>query len=309
MSSPVLLAADLFKHQGRDFRTNITYPLMGSVKFDGIRAFTTPQGLKSRERKLIRNHYIQSCLAGLDNNIDGELIAIDANGNDLPYRDTSSAVMSYEGEPKFRYRVFDYFNIPRDPYRIRYGHLELAVATNPFVEVVEQHYLAAPNLLALFLEHQLSKGREGVMIRDPNAPYKFGRSTMNEFFLVKVKPRETDVATIIGAKEMMENTNEATVSDNGYIKRSKAAEGMVPKNTLGALTVTHKTFGEFEIGGGTYLTAIRRKLLWDNRQHLPGLQVRFTYDNAKTSGYEKPRSPQVESLLGDIPSPLKASLT
>lgn len=304
MSSPVLLSADLFKTQGQDFQTNVPYPLYGSVKYDGIRAFTSPQGLLSRERKPIRNYYINAILRSLDYNIDGELLAVDHDGNDLSYRDTSSAVMSYDGEPRFRFRVFDYFTVHTDSYHSRYEMLKLACSTYPkHIELVEQTLIRNSDELKRFYESAIRQGKEGVMVRRLDAPYKFGRSTLNEFYLVKLKRRDHDLATIVGTKELMINENEAKLSPNGFIRRSKARDGLVPGGTLGTLIVTHPVFGEFEIGGGTYLTAIRRALLWSIRDRLPGLQVRFTHDNNKTSGYDKPRSPQLETILGDIPSP------
>lgn len=294
-----LLAADLFDVQN-DF-TKVPYPVYASVKIDGIRAFTSPQGLLSRSRKPIGNAYIRRRLRSLDFYVDGELVAVDSNGNPKTYRETSSAVRSADGEPEFKFMVFDYVYAPdANDYYYRNVALSQLCASAPedFIVHVAQTVLKSAEEAEAYYKLRLHQGHEGIMLRGIHSPYKFGRSTLNEFFLTKVKPSEIDTAVVIGFVEGTENTNPTFLDEAGKTKRSTDAAGLIPNGMLGAFEVSHPKFGTFNIGGGPGLTHLLRKLYWDKRANLLGNIVQFKYDRAETSGYGKPRSPQFLQLLG-----------
>lgn len=293
-----LLAADLFDVQN-DF-TKVPYPVYASVKIDGIRAFTSPQGLLSRSRKLIPNEHIRRQLRSLDFYVDGELVAVDSNGKPKTFRETTSAVRSSDGEPEFKFMVFDYVYAPdADDYYYRNLALHQLAAVAPHEVIhVHQTMIRDAEEAQRYYNIQLSVGHEGIMLRGINSPYKFGRSTLKEFFLTKVKPSETDTATVIGFIEGTENTNPAFLDETGKTKRSTDAAGLIPNGMLGAFEVSHPKFGTFSIGNGPGLTHLLRRIYWDKRGALLGNIVQFKYDRSETSGYGKPRTPQFLQLLG-----------
>lgn len=65
--------------------------------------------------------------------------------------------------------------------------------------------------LAAYKEKCLSEGYEGVMVRDPAGPYKCGRSTVREGWLLKIKRFEDGEAEVLETYEGMSNYNEAGV--------------------------------------------------------------------------------------------------
>lgn len=65
--------------------------------------------------------------------------------------------------------------------------------------------------LAAYKEKCLSEGYEGVMVRDPAGPYKCGRSTEREGWLLKIKRFEDAEAEVLETYEGMSNYNEAGV--------------------------------------------------------------------------------------------------
>lgn len=87
------------------------------------------------------------------------------------------------------------------------------------------------------VQHYLSQGYEGAMLRLPHAPYKHGRSTMREGGLVKVKPFADCEAVVTGVVEQMHNGNDLQTSATGYAKRSSAKAGKTGKGRMGALQV------------------------------------------------------------------------
>lgn len=85
----------------------------------------------------------------------------------------------------------------------------------------------------------------------PASPYKHGRSTAKEGYLMKLKRFIDSEAVVIGIEEEMFNGNEATTNELGRTKRSTAKAGLVPKGRMGKLHVRDFKSGvEFHIGTG-----------------------------------------------------------
>jgi len=252
-------------------------------KLDGIRCLKINGKLVSRTFKPIRNKFIREFLEReLPDNTDGEIIV------GPTFQDTSSAVMSEEGEPNFTYYVFDcvFYDLKR-PYKDRMVDLEKrfgnpsrdVITHNPnvtaIVPLLPREIFDSKSLL-LFEEECLNKGFEGVILRTPDGPYKCGRSTPKEEYLIKFKRFEDDEALVLGFVEKMHNTNEAEKDNFGRTKRSSAKDGLVPANTLGAIKVKDlKTEIEFEIGTG--LDDKMRKEIWNNQNKYLGKIVRYRH--------------------------------
>lgn len=250
----------------------LKYPLLASPKLDGIRCVM--RGGKALSRKLIEipNLYVQSQLANLPDGLDGELmLALPGNFNEV-----QSAVMSVEGEPKFTYCVFDTYNVGYT-YEQRLQLVEQIIAhvKNPRVEIVPHTLVTSPEQLADMEDSFLKIGFEGVMLRSIDGPYKCGRSTEREGFLLKLKRFDDDEATIVGFVEMMHNDNEATTNEVGATKRSSAKEGKRPAGVLGALQCVRDDGVEFEIGSG--FTAAQREDLWMARGNIIGERAKFKF--------------------------------
>jgi DNA ligase-1 len=120
----------------------------------------------------------------------------------------------------------------------------------------------------------LVQGFEGVMLRSANGPYKFGRSTLKEGSLIKMKKFDDDEAIVFGFNELDKNTNEKTKDEFGYTKRSSHKEGKIGQDTLGSLDVNWNGI-HFSIGSG--FTAEQRKEFWNDRNNLIGKRVKFKY--------------------------------
>lgn len=276
------------------------WPKLLSPKFDGIRAIRPLEDfrLHTRKLKLVPNIHVRErfCHKLLDG-MDGELIVGDPT-DPLVYSKTESVVMSY-APPKpaddVRFFLFDYFGRPTWKYRDRLQAIKsahaLLIADEVPVVLVEQRLVKTPEEALEYEEELVSKGYEGMMIRDPRAPYKYGRSTLSEEYLLKFKRFEDSEAVILSVEEQMENTNEAKANELGYMKRSKKQEGMVGKNTLGAFVCYDKgKRWEFRCGMGPGLTDALRKELWDKRKSLVGKVIKYRWQPAGTK--DKPRSPR-----------------
>ena len=292
-----LLAAKI----GFDALEKLTFPLLVSPKLDGIRAIVSDEDDKygiivSRTLKLFPNKYTlrrfsDMALIGLD----GELIFGPPTAPDV-FNQTTRAVMTIEGEPDVQYYVFDIFNVS-EPFEKRLKILKKL--TKPFkgIHLVEQTMVHTIEELEEAEVRFVGMGYEGIMLRRPDAPYKFGRSTLKEGYLVKLKRFEDSEAVIIGVVQLMKNENEAEVDNLGHKKRSTKKAGMVPMPMVGALSVKDlKTGVQFEIGSG--FTEQQRRTLWSMKKSLSGHVVKYKYQ--PTGVKDKPRFPTFIGFRSEI---------
>jgi len=256
---------------------NLPFPLYGSPKIDGIRATCYNGALLSRSMKPIPNRTLQDLFSHRSlHGLDGELVIGNVRDKGA-FNRTTSAVMSYDGDvSNVTYYVFDLFRNPRDSYYERLAALHAVVdfANHPKIQVLAQRPISNPDELLVFEVMCLEAGYEGVMLRNPDRGYKFGRSTLREQALMKLK-RFTDCETVIvGYEELMSNQNEATISESGYQTRSSHQANLVPQGVLGAL-VCNWEGKPFKIGTG--FTFSQRQSLWAHKELLVGMKVTFKY--------------------------------
>lgn len=279
----------LAQHLTKPF-SSLTYPQLATPKLDGIRCLIKDNQAVSRTFKLIPNLYIRQCLQGLPDGLDGELIVGSI------FQETTSAVMSIRGEPDFTYHIFDYFaSTPEPNSEGYYDRITKANATvyHPQCKILIPVWVNHASMLEEYEKQQLELGFEGIMIRTSNSPYKFGRSTEKEGYLLKIKRFEDAEARILGFEEQMENCNELTMDKLGHAERSTHAGGKKGKNTLGAFCVRglglHWRGKEFKIGTGLGLTKELRQEIWNNRGEYMGKIIKYKYQKAGSK--DKPRTP------------------
>lgn len=228
---------------------NLRFPLWASPKLDGIRAALVGGKLLTRTLKAVPNPAVRAALEHPElAHLDGELIVGPPTSKTV-YRDTVSGVMSHDGEPEFTFYVFDHWEGHDRPWLERYGRL--ARIEHPRVTVLHHCEILNLDRLLEYEQQKIDEGYEGLILRDPNACYKFGRSTNKEGYLLKLKRFEDSEAEVIGVEEEMLNGNEAQTNELGRMKRSTAKAGLVGKRRMGALIVRDlKTKVEFNIGTG-----------------------------------------------------------
>ena len=267
----------------------LKFPVLASPKLDGVRAIIRDGVVLSRSLKPIPNRHVQMMFGRPElNGFDGELILGDPTHPEA-YRRTVSAVMSIEGEHAVDFHVFDRWDrdYPYNEVALSYG-LTIPVFSTPILTMdeLEEYEVAL-----------LDKGYEGVMLRDPQSPYKFGRSTVKEGYLLKLKRFADSEAESIGFEELMHNHNEATLNETGHHERSTKQDGLLHADTLGALIVRDIHSGvEFKIGTG--FTAAERQKFWNLMATLRGALVKYRY--FPTGSKEKPRFPNFQGFRHQI---------
>ncbi len=269
----------------------LTYPRLVSPKIDGFRAVMLNGQLTSSSGKPIRNKAVMQKF-NCDIPLDGELVAGDPRAKDC-FRTTSSIVTTHDASAKqVMYFVFD--TVGNDEFAERLVAADRAIQGIPDMVLVPHTLIETEAALLRMEDEALKHGYEGLMIRDPRGKYKFGRSTVSEGLLLKMKRFHHGEATIIGFVEQMHNANEAKIDNHGYTERSSHQANMIPMGTLGSLLVKDLETGvEFSLGTG--FTAEDRKTIWENQSKFIGKIAKYKSDPIGVK--DKPRKPVYLSFV------------
>lgn len=276
----------------------IKFPVFASPKIDGIRIIVKDGRFLSRTLKEIPNKYIQDFLQtpcdfyndgslgsemAAENfvygdhleGLDGEITVGAANNHNV-MQETMSGVMSESGCPAWTIYAFDLWNREAS-YLKRYEELSRMLdpaCRPPRINILKQELIESEEELLAYEQYCLKLGFEGVVIRNPLGKYKYGRSTENEGYLIKIKRFEDAEAEIIGFKQMQRNQNEAVTDALGLTKRSTKAEGMVLVDMLGAFLMRTPEGEEFSLSGFTNEERIH---FWNIRESLVGRFAKYKH--------------------------------
>jgi len=228
---------------------DVSFPKLVSKKLDGVRALIKEGKVLSRTLTPIPNHIVQQ-LFGIPEleGLDGELIVGDPYGEDV-FNRTMSGVMSQEGQPDVYFYAFDYHNMPGVPFYERNAAVEYVCAGR--VVYCAHEEVRTKEALSALHEQAVAQGYEGLMLRDPNGPYKFGKSTVKEQYLLKMKSFQDSEAQIIDTEPLFVNNNPIELSRLGLSKRATCQSNKVATNMVGAIWVQDIYSGvKFKIGSG-----------------------------------------------------------
>ena len=135
----------------------------------------------------------------------------------------------------------------------------------------------------------LDAGFEGIMTRSLDGPYKYGRSTLREGWLLKHKPFRDDEARIISVYPAFKNNNLGKIGADGRLERSSHKENKTQKEMIGGF-VCEVITGPFtgvitNIGPGCMPHRERISLFHDD---LVGKIITFKHMK-HIGGYTRPR--------------------
>lgn len=270
---------------------NFNPPYLASPKIDAIRCLIRNCQAVSRSLKPLPNKYVQDALGLIQlNDLDGEL-AVGSFTDPHCFSNTTKFVMSKDREAAFTFWVFDDASFPNRPFQERYMHatekVHAVVSPCP-IDILKQTRIDTLTELHAFEDNAISFGFEGVMLRSPDGHYKYGRSTVKENILLKVKRFDDAYANVVGFAELMHNENPSYVNELGDSSRASLNAYKEPMNTLGALIVKNTvTDVIFKIGTG--FTQDERLSIWNNKKEY--LNRRLRYKFFPHGMKDKPRHP------------------
>ena len=287
--------------------SSLNYPLFISPKLDGIRCVVRDGVAFSRTGKPIRNKEFQEwCYKNRLNleGLDGELVWHEVSAR-FPRSDdfqkTTSTFMSFDKplDDSWAFIVFDgqFKDLTfRERYELLEGEYlkEVRELLFPHLRVLSQTEMNTPNAVVKYYTVMLKRGFEGICLRSPDSPYKHGRSTLNQQYLLKLKPEASSEARIIDYVELCRNENEPMISETGHQVRSQSKENMVPANMLGAFIVCDGA-RTFHVGSG--FTEDQRIDFWNNRELMLGRLITYTYQEIGSK--DAPRFPIFKGFRED----------
>lgn len=281
---------------------DLQYPLLCSPKVDGIRWMKPPgSDAMSRSWKALPNRGFQNFMhnnAKVLDYLDGEVIV----GDDITlpnlFNKTQSFIMTADAEGPFTLYVFDNWINQASEFQTRTFGVRaiLDEVGHPRIKYLNHVLALNPDDVYRLEEAALEEGYEGLMLRHPRMPYKFGRSTLKQQGLIKIKRYVDEEATIVGYEELERNRNEPTKNAFGLQVRSSHKAGKVGGGTLGKLLVRNDKWGQFSIGSG--LDDSMRDEIWRNQQKYLGRVVTYKYQPHGSK--DKPRTPIFKGLRPEV---------
>lgn len=210
-----------------------------SPKIDGIRCMVQQGLCLSRRGDPLRSYQLQEMFGDL-NGYDGEAVCGDPAAPNV-YNTSSSHIMAYNKPGALSLHVFDYFHPDwlAKAYHRRLEELERVDASLEGVNLVPHELATDMDGLLRAEAHMLELGYEGVMLNNPEAPYKQGRGTVKQGIVFKLKREEDVEVELTGLIERMRNENEQERGALGQAKRSTAKEGLVPCGSVGKFRGTY----------------------------------------------------------------------
>ena len=261
---------------------DLCYPVIVTPKYDGIRAIRYKDGeLLTRRQKQIPNLFIRNRikteLKDLPGLFDMEIIC----GED--YHETESAVMSetHEREHDAVAIIFDYIGVGQalsTPYHERLNTFSALGFKLDHCMISPDKVINNEQDLLSFVQYIELLGMEGVIVRNPNGPYKQGRCTVKSQFMLKLVRYETDEAMVVGWEPAMENL------DTSCKKRGN----LRPKQMVGSLQCVNSRWPKgFSVGSGWSHEVA--KSWYNNRDLILGKTIKFKFKPYGTK--DAPRQP------------------
>lgn len=272
----------------------IAYPKVALPKLNGVRGLNQGGSMLARSLKPIPNEYIRRLfgLSTLDG-LDGELVVGDFAHEEV-FAISTSGVMTREGKPDVTWHAFDYYHATA-PYLDRLVMVSERVkrVDHPKIEPVEFCIVHNDADMQAYADWALHSGYEGLVLRDPKARYKTGRSTAREGGFLRFCPWHRSEAIILAIHEGQVNLNESKRNELGYLKKSSHKENKVWSGQAGAFTVRDISTGlEFNmpVPGDEF-----QKEVWAFPDKWVGAMIKYKFKPAVKVG-GKPRFPQYEGI-------------
>lgn len=283
----------------------IKYPIMASYKLDGIRCIFKEGQILSRSLKPIVNKQLKEKFEPLRKYSEDHQCILDGEiySPILPFQGISSCVMTQDFEDKkaikkwaeiqeefgldvsreqaldsLKFYCFDYVDdgMLLDIYfdaRYELVNTKLTDYDDILVSVHHDLFQCKEEIEAYF-ESALNNGFEGLILRDPKGKYKFGRGTLKEGIIYKVKPYRTFDAEITGVVQstVVDPNAEKTINELGRSVTSKKKDDRILIEKASAFYVDYE--GK-ELKVVLAMTDKEKEAVWANKDEFIGRTIEY----------------------------------
>lgn len=269
---------------------NVIFPKFVQPKYDGIRVIFYNGIALSSSFKPLGNEMLQQ-IAHEFSELDGVECEYYIPPSEGGFREATSICRNADRRDidKGTLCAFDIFN-PVMVYNDRLNKLDAIVnkvSKSLNITIAPTWIVKNKQEVQSHLRLMLDNSFEGIMIKDPDALYKQGRSTIKSQECLKLKPFVDDDAVVIGWKPEYENTNAAYTDELGRTVRSSAQDGKYAKELVGALQCKCLKYQlPFWVSG---FTMEQKEAMWLTRDKLVGRTLCFKHQPCGC--YDAPRHP------------------
>jgi len=229
--------------------STLKYPLLASYKLDGIRCIFKDGWMYSRALKSFPNLQLRrrfEYLAELSREkniiLDGELLA-----KSLTFNELSGITRQLDKELPEDLFFYCFDAIKKENFNQPFNERLNNITTDfgiciPYVSIIKQQLIFHATAVDSYYEEALDWGCDGLILRSPEGRYKFGRGTVKEGLIYKMKPFQTFDAKIIGiiqATEVREGA-EKKINELGRSVTSKKKDDRILIEKASAFLVMYE---------------------------------------------------------------------
>jgi DNA ligase-1 len=203
----------------------------------------------------------------------------------------SKAVTAFAGEPDFTYHLFDTY-AHDGGFEERLNHVQGEHEGEDRIDCVSHTTVYTADQARDVEQLYVDLGYEGAILRHPKGPYKNGRSTVNEGYLMKLKRFTDGEALVIRLEEAQQNNNALERDELGRAKRTSHQENKSGKGMIGTFICLDAKWGEIRVSPGI-MTHAERTALWNHPASILGKTIHW-----RSFGYGNMNAPRFARYYG-----------
>ena len=275
--------------------STLSYPLLASCKLDGIRCIFYKGQILSRSLKQIQNKQLREKFEPIrawtektGNVIDGEIY-----DPKMTFQEITSFVMTEDlTDPKtikkngcileipetLNYYAFD-FLYGEQTHHSFYERLTaladvIIEIKSPYIHPVLHKKVNTKEEVEQTFEWALNNNYEGLILRNPNSPYKCGRFTIKEGGAFKIKPFVTFDAKITGVEQSTE-VNEDAEKKTNELGRSVTSKKKDDRHLIEKASAFWVDYEGKPLKVVLSMTDPEKVAVWANRASLIGKTIEY----------------------------------
>jgi DNA ligase-1 len=284
----------------------LSYPLLISTKMDGIRMVVKDGQILTRSLKQLPNKQLREKFEDIrvftevqNVLLDGEVFA-----PHIPFQFIVSTVMTEdcftkqsikkweelckehnfyitreEVISKLQFYCFDSIQNENNemPFSKRHDFVEECLVA--FIKIacpVEQIPVDNAEEVIEYFEKIVNEGGEGLIIRNANSPYKYGRTRISENNSYKLKPWKTEDARIIGFVQATE-VNEDAEKTTTELWMSRTSKRQEDRHNIEKASGFIVDFNGKELTVPISMTDAQKEYIWRHKDEYLGKFIEFKY--------------------------------
>jgi len=260
----------------------VKFPLLASTKLDGIRCIFYKGQILSRSLKQIQCQQLRERLEPIRqfselNQVifDGEIYSPKLTFQQITHFTMTRDLGDEELPEHLRFYCFDMLDGFDRPFELRNDVMEGTIGLyNHIAYPVEQREVNSAKEVEIYFEEVLSQGYEGLILRDPKSFYKFGRGTIREAIIFKVKPFVTFDAKITGVVQSTEVNDDAEKKTN-ELGRSVTSKKIGERHTIEKASAFWVDYEGKPLKVVLAMTDPEKVAVWANRASLIGKTIEY----------------------------------